>query len=136
MRLRPYQENAVAAVYGYLRTHDDNPCVVIPTAGGKTPVMAAICKDAVGLWQGRVLILAHVKELLQQAADKLQAICPDVLVGVYSAGLGSRDTLAPVIVAGIQSAYKRARELGRFDLVIIDEAHMIPPDGTARRSRT
>ncbi|MCL6645788.1 MAG: DEAD/DEAH box helicase, partial [Dehalococcoidia bacterium] len=35
----------------------------------------------------------------------------------------------PVIVAGVQSIYRRAAELGRFDLVIIDEAHCIPPDG-------
>src|SRR5262249_3052459 len=34
-----------------------------------------------------------------------------------------------VIVAGIQSVYKRACELDAFDLVIIDEAHMIPPEG-------
>ena len=46
MQLRPYQREAVEAVYAYLRTHDDNP-VVIPTAGGKTPVMATICKDTV-----------------------------------------------------------------------------------------
>jgi DNA repair protein RadD len=55
LTLRPYQEEAKAAVYAHLRVRDDNPCVVIPTAGGKTPVMASICKDAVGLWQGRVL---------------------------------------------------------------------------------
>ncbi|MCY3017548.1 MAG: DEAD/DEAH box helicase [Planctomycetota bacterium] len=129
LTLRPYQREAVEAVYRYLREHDDNPCVVIPTAGGKTPVLATICTDAVGLWHGRVLVLAHVKELLQQAADKLQAICPEVPVGVYSAGLGSRDTLAPVIVAGIQSAYRRASELGHFDLALVDEAHCIPADG-------
>jgi DNA repair protein RadD len=129
MQLRWYQEQAVAAVYQHLRLRDDNPCVVIPTAGGKTPVIATLCKDAVGQWNGRVLILAHVKELLQQAADKLQAIAPEIMVGVYSAGLGSRETLAPVIIGGIQSAYKRGHELGHFDLVIIDEAHMIPADG-------
>lgn len=129
MQLRPYQQAAVDAVYGYLRDHDDNPCVVIPTAGGKTPVMATICKDAVSRWGGRVLILAHVRELLQQAADKLRAICPDVPFGVYSAGLKRRDTDEPVIIAGVQSVYKRACDLDAFDLVIVDEAHMIPPDG-------
>jgi DNA repair protein RadD len=131
MQLRPYQQEAVEAVYRYLREHDVNPCVVIPTAGGKTPVMASICKDAVGLWQGRVLIVAHVKELLEQAVDKIRQVAPELLlqVGVYSAGLKSRDTDHPIIVAGVQSIYKRALDLGRFDLVIIDEAHMIPADG-------
>jgi DNA repair protein RadD len=47
MILRDYQHAAVEAVYDHLRARDDNPCVVIPTAGGKTPVIATICRDAV-----------------------------------------------------------------------------------------
>mgnify|MGYP005844028615 CR=1 FL=1 len=131
IQLRPYQTEAIAAVYDHLRQRDDHPCVVIPTAGGKTPVMATICRDAVQQWNGRVLILAHVKELLEQAADKLHAMAPDLWnrIGVYSAGLKSRDTEHPIIVAGIQSVYRRAAELDRFDLILIDEAHMLPPDG-------
>ena len=58
-----------------------------------------------------MLVLAHVKELLQQSVDKLRQVCPDLLVGVYSAGLKRRDTEHAVIVAGIQSVYKRACEL-------------------------
>ncbi|MCE9530368.1 MAG: DEAD/DEAH box helicase, partial [Planctomycetes bacterium] len=129
MELRPYQRAASEAVYAHLRVRDDNPCVVIPTAGGKTPVIASICKDAVSLWQGRVLILAHVKELLEQAADKLRAICSEVKFGIYSAGLQRRETARDVIIAGIQSVYKRACDLDAFDLVVIDECHLIPPDG-------
>ena len=78
LHLRPYQDEAKAAVYDHLRTRDDNPCAVIPTAGGKTPVMASICKDAVDLWNGRVLILAHVKELFEQSADNLRVVCPEI----------------------------------------------------------
>jgi DNA repair protein RadD len=129
LTLRPYQHEAVAAVYEHLRTRDDNPCVVIPTGGGKTPVMATICRDSVVAWGGRVLIVAHVKELLEQSADKLRVVCPEVKFGIYSAGLKRRDTQAPVIVAGIQSIYKRACELGPVDLILVDEAHMIPPEG-------
>jgi len=131
IRLRPYQLEAVSSVYEHLRNRDDHPCVVIPTAGGKTPVMASICRDAVQHWDGRVLILAHVKELLEQAVEKLHIMAPDLWnrIGVYSAGLRSRDTDHPIIVAGIQSVYRRAAQLDRFDLVCIDEAHMLPPDG-------
>jgi DNA repair protein RadD len=129
VQLRPYQREAVEAVYAYLRHHDDNPVVVIPTAGGKTPVMATICKDAVTRWDGRVLILAHIKELLEQAADKLGKVCPEVRFGIYSAGLKRRDKEHPVILAGIQSVYQRAGELDTFDLVLVDEAHLIPPEG-------
>ena len=132
LTLRPYQHEAVQAVYSHLRQHDDNPCVVIPTGGGKTPVMATICDDAVRQWHGRVLVLAHVKELLEQTAGTLNRMAPRLRVGLHSAGLGRRDTEHPVIVAGIQSVYRRAAELfgeQAFDLVLIDEAHMIPPDG-------
>ena len=129
MQLRPYQRHCVDAVYDHLRIRDDNPCAVVPTAGGKTPIMATICKDAVGHWNGRVLILAHVKELLEQTADKLRTVCPEVEFGIYSAGLKRRDTSHSVIVAGIQSVYKRACELDAFDLVLVDEAHLIPLEG-------
>ncbi|MCC7407355.1 MAG: DEAD/DEAH box helicase family protein [Phycisphaeraceae bacterium] len=127
LTLRPYQKEAVEAVYRHLREREDNPCVVIPTGGGKTPVIATICSDAVSLWNGRVLILAHVRELLEQAREKLERVCPQIDVGIYSAGLGRRDVSHPVILAGIQSVYQKADRLGHFDLVIVDEAHMIPP---------
>lgn len=127
--LRPYQSEAIEAVYNHLRTRDDNPCIVLPTGVGKSIVLGKIASDAVTLWNGRVLVLAHVKELLEQNAEKIKALCPKVKVGIYSAGLKSRDKNEQIIVAGIQSVYKRACELGPFDLIIIDEAHLIPPDG-------
>ena len=128
MELRPYQSEAIAAVYEHLRTRDDNPCVVIPTGGGKTPVIATICRDAVGQWGGRVVLLAHVKELLEQAADKLRVIAPDVPMGIYSAGLKRKDLGYAVTVAGIQSIWKKACDLGPVDLIIVDEAHMVPAE--------
>ena len=128
MNLRPYQLEAVRAVYDHLRTRDDNPCVVIPTGGGKTPVIATICRDAVTHWNGRVVILAHVKELLEQAADKVRHIAPDVPMGIYSAGLKRKDLGYAVTIAGIQSIWKKACDLGPVDLIIVDEAHMVPAE--------
>jgi len=82
-------------------------------------------------WKGRTLILSHVRELIGQVAETIRAVWDDALapVGVYSAGLGSRDTSDPIICAGIQSVHKRACELGRFDLVLVDECHLMPMDG-------
>lgn len=124
---RPYQSEAVEAVYEHLRTKDNNPCVVLPTGTGKSLVLAQIAKDSVEKWNGRVLILAHVKELLEQNADKIRKLCPELKIGIYSAGLRSRDTTEQVIVAGIQSVYNKACELDAFDLVIVDECF---PAGT------
>ena len=130
--LRPYQSDAVESVYRHLREKDTNPCVVIPTAGGKSLCIAQVAKDAVTKWNGRVMILAHVKELVEQNAGKLKSICPELPVGVYSAGLDSRDTQQPVVVAGIQSVYNKIEAFKPFDLVMIDEVHMVPPDGEGR----
>ena len=46
IELRYYQQDAKDAFYSHLREKENNPCVVIPTAGGKTPVMASICSEA------------------------------------------------------------------------------------------
>lgn len=129
MKLRAYQQEAVDAVYDHLRNRDDNPVAVLPTGAGKSLVLAKIASDAVQQWNGRVLILAHVKELLEQNADKVRRICPDIKVGLYSAGLKKRDTNTPVLVAGIQSIYKRACDLDPFDLIVVDEAHLISKSG-------
>jgi len=129
VKLRTYQQAAVNAVYEHLRTRDDNPVAVLPTGAGKSLVLAQIASDAVSRWGGRVLILAHVKELLEQNAEKVRKLCPDIPVGLYSAGLKKRDTKSPVLVAGIQSLYKRACDLEPFDLIIVDEAHLISKKG-------
>lgn len=126
--LRTYQQDAVNSVYEHLRTKDTNPCVVIPTAGGKTICIAQVAKDAATVWNGRVMILAHVKELVEQNAAKLKSICPALNVGVYSAGLSSRDTDEAVVVAGIQSVYNKIDIFPKpFDLIMIDECF---PSGT------
>ena len=132
LELRDYQSDAKTALYDYLRRKDGNPCVVIPTAGGKSICIASVAADAVNLWHGRVLILAHVKELVEQNSKELKGLCPDLPVGVYSAGLDRRDTKEPVIVAGIQSIYNKIDLFEPFDLVMVDEVHMVPPDGEGR----
>ncbi len=129
MHLRPYQDAAVAAVYQHLAERDDNPCVVIPTGGGKGVIVGRLCADVVQRWNGRILVLTHVKELVDQNATQAGRFLTHLLVGVNSAGLRRRDLDHPVIVAGIQSVYQKASDLGRFDVVLIDEAHLIPPDG-------
>ncbi len=136
MNLRPYQLEAVAAAHEHLRTRpvDECPCIVLPTGAGKTPVLATIANDVVG-WGGRPVIVTHVKELVQQSAERLRSLAGTTSVGVYSAGLGKRQLRCPITVAGIQSIHERARDLGRVDLIVIDEAHLVPPkgDGLYRR---
>jgi DNA repair protein RadD len=127
MQLRPYQDAATAAVYQHLAERDDHPCVVIPTGGGKGVIVGKICDDVVTRWNGRILVLTHVKELVDQNATQAGRFLSPLLVGVHSAGLKRRDIDHPVIIAGIQSVYQKACDLGRFDIVLIDECF---PAGT------
>lgn len=127
MTLRDYQRTAIDALYAHLQNHNDNPVIVAPTGSGKSLIIAQIVTDVTSEG-GRAVVLAHVKELLEQNANKILAFCPDVDLGIYSAGLRSRNGTAQVVVAGIQSVRSRACELGRFDIIIIDEAHRLSPD--------
>jgi len=128
MDLRVYQTEAVNALWKHIREREDNPVLVLPTGAGKGVILAQIAKDVVA-WGGRLAIVSHVKELLEQTAKNIQMMAPEIPIGVYSAGLGSKDTGYAVTVAGIQSCYEKASEFGKLDIIAIDEAHRIPEDG-------
>ena len=125
MQLRQYQSDSVDAAYDSLKNGRGNPLIVLPTGSGKSLVLADTARRAVADYAGRAIILAHRKELLSQNAAKIQALC-NIPVGIYSAGLNERSTEQDIIVAGIQSVHSKAHELGRRQLVIIDEAHLTP----------
>ena len=124
--LRDYQERAVTGVYQWMASHQGNPCIVAPTGSGKSWIIAALCEDVLHRWPDtrRILVLSHVKELLQQDAEKIVKAWPEAPLGIYSAGLNSRQ-IERITVAGIQSVYKRADALRPVDVVIVDEAHLI-----------
>lgn len=128
MDLRWYQDGAVEALWKDLKAGKGNPCLVLPTGSGKTPVIATIAKQAIDEYQGRVLVLSHVKEILGQAENALAQWAPHIDTGVYSAGLNRRDLESDCLIAGIQSIHKRAHEVGRRHLVLIDEAHLVSPN--------
>lgn len=132
MELRWYQEQAKQAAWDFLRNRDGNPALVLPTGAGKSPLMAAMAQDVVQQWGGRVAILAHTQELVAQNADKLQRMWPAAPMGIYAAGLKRRDRFNPIIFGQIQSVAAKAHALGRFDLLLIDEAHRIPLNGEGR----
>lgn len=128
MELRYYQREAVDAIWSHIRTSEDNALAVLPTGAGKSLVLSQLAKDVIG-WGGRVVMLSHVKELVAQVAEHIQAIAPEIPLGIYSAGLKSRDLGYPVTVAGIQSAVNAAEEFGPVNIICIDEVHRVPEDG-------
>lgn len=128
--LRPYQAEAVDALMGYFETHSGNPVLALPTAAGKSVIQAAFIRRVLEQWpKERFLLISHVRELLVQNAAKLEAMVPGVSVGIYSAGLGRKETGYQITVAGIQSVYKRAHKMGDVSIVIVDECHLVSKTG-------
>ncbi|TVQ59726.1 MAG: DEAD/DEAH box helicase, partial [Rhodobacteraceae bacterium] len=127
LTLRPYQQAAIDAIYGYFAEHAGHPLIVIPTAGGKSLVMARFVQGVLQTWPDqRILILTHVRELIAQNHAELIGLWPEAPAGIYSAGLGRREIGARILFAGIQSIHRRAWDVQQCDLVLIDEAHLIP----------
>jgi DNA repair protein RadD len=133
LTLRPYQRQSIDAIYTYFEANNGNPLVVLPTGSGKSLVLAQFCKEVLETWPDqRILILTHVAELVQQNELELLGLWPQAPVGVYSAGLGRREAAGMfqrITFAGIQSVFRKADELGHVDLILIDEAHLLPPKG-------
>ena len=127
LTLRPYQNDAIEAIYAYFEDHKGNPLIVIPTAGGKALVLAAFSEGVLKVWPDqRILVVTHVRELIAQNHAEMMGLWPEAPAGIYSAGLGRREADARILFAGIQSVHRRAAEIGHCDLVLIDEAHLIP----------
>jgi DNA repair protein RadD len=125
--LRDYQQHTIDQLYEWFAAGNaGNPCLVLPTGSGKSHIVAALCKDALQNWpETRVLMLTHVKELIEQNAAKMREHWPNAPMGIYSAGLRSKRLGEPITFAGIQSVRSKAQQLGHIDLVIIDECHLV-----------
>jgi DNA repair protein RadD len=118
--LRTYQQEAVDSTLNYFRKRRDPAVIVLPTGAGKSLVIAELAKIA----KGRVLVLAHVKELVEQNHLKYESY--GLHAGIYSAGLNQKDSKQKVIFGSIQSVAKAKDAFFKdFTLVVIDECHRV-----------
>ena len=136
MMLRSYQERVLTCLYNWWVAHPGNaetPLLVLPTGAGKSIVIAELARLLFDTWpesHPRTIVIVPSKELAEQNADKLVRLLPaHRSVGYYSASLGRKAPDADVIVATIGSIYRDAHLLGNIKCVVIDEAHLVNPDG-------
>ena len=131
LELRDYQRRTIDMLYSWWSTNKGNPCIVLPTGAGKSIIIAAFCQRALSDWPDtRILMCTHQKELIEQDFHKLMEIWPEADAGIFSAGIGLKELDNRITFAGIQSIYKHASEVGKVDLILIDEAHLINHSGT------
>jgi DNA repair protein RadD len=124
---RDYQIACADALWHQVHEHpEQNPIVVQATGLGKSLQIAMFVYSMLVKYPHlRMMMVTHVKELVQGNYDALKALWPAAPVGVYSAGLNQRDARQQVTYAGIASVAKRAASFGRVDFLLVDEAHRI-----------
>lgn len=124
-QLRPYQIETIAAVeheweHGVKRT-----MISLSTGLGKTTIFSEIARRRRDQSMGRTLVLAHRKELITQAAERLQqsGLSVEIESGDQRA---SRFAISDVVVATVQTLRGSRLQLwGRdaFTCIIVDECH-------------
>lgn len=118
--LRPYQQEAVDAAIRYFRRSIQPAVIVLPTGAGKSLVIAELARLA----RGRVLVLAHVKELIAQNHAKYLAY--GLEADIFAAGLQRKESQAKVVFGSVQSVARNLEQFNaQFSLLIIDECHRI-----------
>lgn len=122
---RPYQAEALNAVLTAWAEQKNRLAVILPTGAGKTVVFANLiaARDQADELPGRVLVIAHREELIQQAADKIRTVVPNRTVGIVKAGRDEH--YADVIVASVQTlaVERRRRRIENIGMIIVDECH-------------
>jgi superfamily II DNA or RNA helicase len=138
LKLRPYQTDAIDAVFKAWGDGMRRPAIVLPTGAGKTVVFSALIKqfrqerqaDAFNYTHKRVIVLVHRDELADQAMAKIHAVAPHLTVGKVKAE--SNHVHADVMVCSVQTLSQQRRRgqlkeaqqnAGEVGLIITDECH-------------
>jgi len=129
-KLRPYQKEAVDATLRHFRQSDESAVIVLPTGAGKSLVIAELARLA----RRRILVLTHVKELVEQNHAKYESY--GLTGGIFSAGLKRKDSRHQVTFASVQSVSANLNQFrDEYSLVIIDECHRVSGEDTSQYQR-
>ncbi|WP_440053656.1 DEAD/DEAH box helicase family protein [Pseudoalteromonas sp. T1lg65] len=125
--LRPYQVDAVKSTIKHFQKSSDSAVIVLPTGAGKSLVIAELAKLA----KHKILVLTHVKELVEQNANKYMSY--GLKASIFSAGLNQKSLSHQVTFASVQSLTRNLQQLNEYySLVIIDECHRVSNDNESQ----
>lgn len=122
MELRDYQHQAIQSARKHFQSGKQSVLLVSPTGSGKTTIGTYIAAGHVQRG-GRVLWIAHRRELISQAAERLRQANLDVAVWPYNG-------TSQVVVASVQGLLA-SQDKPLASMVILDEAHHYVSKGWA-----
>lgn len=127
---RKYQKQAITGACNAYMQNRRHALLIMATGTGKTRVSIATVDVLMKAgWVKNVLFLADRTSLVRQAHKNFNKQLPNVTTSVYSGGSLNRDKNARVIFSTYQTMINLINDdtrefgIGRFDLIIIDEAH-------------
>jgi ATP-dependent helicase IRC3 len=123
--LRPYQAKALAQILACKDRGLERVLVVMPTGTGKTTLFSALVGEFQRQYSRRSLVLAHRRELLEQARARISQQNPLISVGIEGAEARLTDDF-DAVVASVQSlGRENSTRLRGFEpgCLIVDEAH-------------
>lgn len=133
IRLRDYQEDSINAVLKYLAKGERRLGLSLATGAGKTIIFTHLIERVAAPKQDatQTLILAHRRELVEQAARHCHSTYPEKTVEIEMAKSRASGS-ADITVASVQTLQRPDRLMrfdpDRFKLVLVDEAHHIVAD--------
>lgn len=126
---RPYQQTAIKRIVEWFNAKHRRGLLVLATGTGKTRVSISLCDILMrNDWVKTVLFLADRTALVGQAHSAYEALLPSVSMSVLSEEKAP-DMQARILFSTYQTMINyldredKAFSVGRFDLIIIDEAH-------------
>ena len=133
MKLRPQQQKAMDDLADWLGRHrSEHPIINMCVGAGKSVIIAQICKDFIAEHPScRIIMAVASRILVQQNVERLRAVWPEAPIGICSGDLG-KDTRSQIIFGTIQTLANRTADLGRVDILLVDECHNINPKNVGR----
>lgn len=126
---RPYQKMAITSICEHFNANNRRGLLVMATGTGKTRVAISLVDVLTRHnWIKNVLFLADRTSLVKQAKKNFVKLMPDMTVCELS-GSGEKDLNARLMFSTYQTMINcidgddKTFSTGRFDLIIIDEAH-------------
>ena len=126
---REYQKRAIHSICDHFNKMHRRGLLVMATGSGKTRVAISLCDVLIrNKWAKNILFLADRTALVSQAQKNFAKLLPDQTTSILNdpkdRNVNARITFSTYqTMIGYLDADKKNFYIGRFDLIIIDEAH-------------